>query len=526
MIHHHTKPLFLRAILSILGIIAASLTALVGLAAPANAADGNIRPPFNYGETWNICQGYGGSVSHTGSSHYGIDLTGAGCDNSAAGRQVIAPISGTLAYAYDAPYGNLCVNIAGNRSYTLTHINSTITGSVTAGQPVGTIAAAGQRNNNGMAHLHFQMWASPNCYSTSNSIPFDSAHGTRICGAPNMVPGTTGGQGTWSGTSFTGATCGSSDDPIGTLDVITRVPGGIRAQGWTLDPNNGTNAITAELYSASGSTNTSLGTTTANVYRSDVASNYSSYGGNHGFDATFAVGQGTQTICAYGLNVGAGQNTQLPGCKSVTISGNPHGSFDTITRVPGGIRVQGWSIDPDSGSSIDVAVYSSSTYLGVGTANGYRSDVASLYPEYGGSHGFDVTVPISAGTHNICVYGLNVGQGGNTQISCKSFNVSVNPFGSLDVATRSGSNVNLAGWSIDPDTADPVTVVFYTAANVYLGGGTAANSRTDVGGANPGYGDNHGYNFTLAVPGGAQTICAYGINVGQGGNTQLGCRSI
>ena len=207
--HHHTKPLFLRAILSILGIIAASLTALVGVAAPANAADGNIRPPFNYGETWNICQGYGGSVTHTGTSLYGIDLTGAGCDSSAAGRQVIAPIRGTLAYAYQASYGNLCINITGtSRSYTLTHINSTVTGSVTAGQEVGTVAAAGQRNNNGMAHIHFQIWDSPNCYN-NNSVPFDSAHGTRICGAPNMTPGTTGGQGTWSGTSFTGATCGS-----------------------------------------------------------------------------------------------------------------------------------------------------------------------------------------------------------------------------------------------------------------------------------------------------------------------------
>ncbi len=215
---------------SLLVAFALGLLGVVGLAAPASAATGNILPPFDIGTTWTICRGYD-YASHTGTSEYGIDLTGSGCDNSAAGRTVRAPIDGTVAY-YQVSYGNLCVNTAGGRSYTLTHISSGISsGTVVAGQAVGTVGAAGDYNNNGVAHIHFQIWGSPNCYNNS-VIPFDSTNNTQICGAPDLTPtgGTDGfNNGMWSGTVFTGQSCGSSTNSSstnrigvlgnGTLDV-------------------------------------------------------------------------------------------------------------------------------------------------------------------------------------------------------------------------------------------------------------------------------------------------------------------
>lgn len=192
-------------------MVAAAVTGLAVTAPPAQAAPGNILPPFNVGEQWWICQGYNTTLTHNGTSAYGLDLVGGpACDNSASGRTVRAPLGGTVVY-YQAAYGNLCVNVAGGRSYTLTHINSGITGgSITAGQAVGTVAAAGQRSNNGVAHIHFQMWSTANCYSSSG-IPFDSAHSARICGAPDLtVSGPSGGNGVWSGTSFVGESCDDS----------------------------------------------------------------------------------------------------------------------------------------------------------------------------------------------------------------------------------------------------------------------------------------------------------------------------
>ena len=185
---------------------------VIATSTSAQAATGNIRPPFDIGQTWYICQGYNNpAVTHTGTSAYGLDLVGGpNCNSSAAGRNAVAPVGGTVAY-YQASYGNLCINKTGGGSYTLTHINSSITsGSVSAGQIVGTVAGSGQRGNNGVAHIHFQMWASNGCYGDSG-IPFDSAHGARICGAPDLTPsGPSQGNGTWSGTTISGAACGSS----------------------------------------------------------------------------------------------------------------------------------------------------------------------------------------------------------------------------------------------------------------------------------------------------------------------------
>ncbi len=237
-----------------LGLVLGSLTGLIVASTPAAAADGNILPPFSTGETWSVCEGYNHGT-HTGTSAYGLDLvknSSGSCDNSSSGATVKAPIDGTV-YYYQASYGNLCVNIAGGRSYTLTHINSSITsGSVTAGQTVGTVFAAQPDpnlppHNNNVAHIHFQMWSAPGCYNSS-VMPFDSADGARICGAPDMTSsGPSGGNGTWSGTPFTGQNCGSSytgdRHPVaftaadGSLNVFANSSGDLYQNVWS--PSSG-----------------------------------------------------------------------------------------------------------------------------------------------------------------------------------------------------------------------------------------------------------------------------------------------
>lgn len=213
-----------RATLVTLSLVLGGTAGLADTATPASAATGNILPPFPTGETWSVCQGYNHGT-HTGTSAYGLDLVknGSGsCDNSSAGATVKAPIDGSV-YYYQASYGNLCINIAGGRSYTLTHITSSITsGSVTAGQTVGSVGSAGTYNNNGVAHIHFQMWSAPGCYNGS-VMPFDTADGARICGAPDMTSsGPSSGNGTWSGTAFTGSTCGSPPPPPPTQFIVQR----------------------------------------------------------------------------------------------------------------------------------------------------------------------------------------------------------------------------------------------------------------------------------------------------------------
>ena len=186
-------------------------------ASQASAATGDIRSPFPVGERWYVYQGYN-SGTHAGG--YGLDLTLSTSTTSTSGRTVVAPASGTILY-YQSAYGNVCVNTQDGRSYTLTHINPSVTsGSVTAGQTMGTVAPAGQKNNNNVAHLHFGYWQGPGCYGQSPEIPLDSSHRARMCGAPDMTPsGPSTGNGTWSGTYITAATCGSTPSP--TTDSLT-----------------------------------------------------------------------------------------------------------------------------------------------------------------------------------------------------------------------------------------------------------------------------------------------------------------
>jgi hypothetical protein len=66
------------------------------------------------------------------------------------------------------------------------------------------------------------MWSSPGCYGDAG-IPFDSAHGTRICGAPDLTASGPNGynNGTWSGTSFTGEACDGTSASNGSYIVAS-----------------------------------------------------------------------------------------------------------------------------------------------------------------------------------------------------------------------------------------------------------------------------------------------------------------
>ena len=108
----------------------------------------------------------------------------------------------------------------------------------------------------------------------------------------------------------------------------------------------------------------------------------------------------------------------------------------------------------------------------------------------------------------------------------RGFCGNVNPEGSFDAVTQDqAGKVRVAGWAFDGDTTDPIQVHIYVGA---VGTAITANgTRTDVGLAYPGMGDNHGFIAEVPAPTGNQTVCAYGINVGGGTtNVLLGCKNI
>lgn len=308
-----------------------------------------------------------------------------------------------------------------------------------------------------------------------------------------------------------------SNAPFGSYDGLNLAPGGARITGWTIDPST-TDPIAAHVY-IDGAGAAIL---QANQNRPDVGAAYPAYGPSHGFDGVVPVPSGPHTVCVYG--VGA-IHSALLGCKSITVTSNPIGSIDFASAMSGMIDVSGWALDPDTAGAIDVHVYIDGVGKAVLRADRNRPDVASAYPNYGADHGYEASIPVAEGTRRLCLYAINVGSGGNALLGCRDLVVRQTPFGSVDGVTRSGANIQVTGWAIDPNTTSPIAV------HIYIDGAgaailTASANRPDVGAAYPTYGPDHGFDVTVTSTTAHHTVCAYAINVGPGSNALLGCRSV
>ena len=288
-------------------------------------------------------------------------------------------------------------------------------------------------------------------------------------------------------------------NPVGAIAGITQIPNHVQVDGLATDPDS-IGPINVTL-TADGS---SLGTLTANL---------ASHNG-HGFLGTYSVPNGTHTFCAVGINVGAGSNASL-GCVTATLNFNPRGPLDAVNRVPGGFQAVGGALDPDTAGPIKVMVNVDGKTVGTVSAN------AALHH----GHGFYASYPITQGSHQICVVGINVGAGANAQIGCQTVSLNFNPVGALGAAVRvSGStSITATGWVLDPDTASP-SKVSITVDGTTAWTGSAAAGATAIPSTWVAYGTDHGFSVTVPATDGEHKVCAVALNLAQGtGNTQLGC---
>jgi hypothetical protein len=100
-----------------------------------------------------------------------------------------------------------------------------------------------------------------------------------------------------------------------------------------------------------------------------------------------------------------------------TGAGTPRGNLDNVVAVPGGVKLRGWAWD--SNTTAPVAV--NATVGGATTqvlANGPRPDVERALPDAGSARGFETTIAVAEGTHDVCVTLLNVGPGSDKQYPC------------------------------------------------------------------------------------------------------------
>jgi hypothetical protein len=312
--------------------------------------------------------------------------------------------------------------------------------------------------------------------------------------------------------------------PTGSVDSAVQTVEGLVVTGWALDPD--TAASSAVDVAIDGGTPVE---TRANLSRTDVAASYPALGALHGYRVVLpGLAAGTHQLCVTLLNVSGspGSPTAIP-CTTVTVRHNPAGVAPVLGRSGNAVTASGWAVDPDSTDPIETHVYVDGLFVSKVVASAVRSDIAAPWNGYGTAHGWTASLDLAAGTHKVCVYGINVGTGSNALLGCTSTVVKHSPFGNLTSVTRRSDGLAVYGWAIDPDTTSGVTVrITFDGKQVRLLG--AVLSRADVGSAYPDYGPKHGF-ATLLHPGrGRHTICAGADNVtGTPGTAAgLGCRTL
>jgi hypothetical protein len=190
---------------------------------------------------------------------------------------------------------------------------------------------------------------------------------------------------------------------------------------------------------------------------------------------------------------------------------------EALGSTPTTVRVEGWALDRETDDPIDVHVYVDGRGSGIFYADLSRPDVEQLMGA-GARHGFDITVPVTPGQHEICLAAINVGEGQNTW-SCQAFHTPTgSPFGNVESATVVGRDLVVTGWAIDPDVASSIGVHAYINGSTWGGSTVADLQRTDVGRVHSGYGNAHGFTLTVPMPVGTNDVSVAFVNVGGGQN--------
>lgn len=303
--------------------------------------------------------------------------------------------------------------------------------------------------------------------------------------------------------------------PVGVVDAVTGGTNSVRVAGWAFDRDT-SGPIPVHVYVGAVGTAISTGGS-----RPDVAAVFPGVAGTTGYDAVVPSGIGPQRVCVYAIDVGGGPGNVLLGCRDVVVTGTPQGSLDVVTGRPGTIEVGGWSFLPGDPSSVAI-VSVDGEVRGTFARTVARPDVVRAVVGADAASGFSGTVAASAGRRTVC---LTTGTAPLGRLGCRVVDLpGGSPVGVIDSLTGVPGGVVVSGWAIDPDVASPIAVHVYVDG---VGSAVVADrSRPDLTVVFPAYGDAHGFSARLTSRGGRVTVCAYGINVGLGAHSSLGCRTV
>jgi hypothetical protein len=245
------------------------------------------------------------------------------------------------------------------------------------------------------------------------------------------------------------------DVPVGTVDTVRQQPGGLSLGGWAIDAFS-TAPDTVRMYVDGRYTMA----TVASVSRPSLLSSYPNMGASHGFTAFVPVPAGKHTVCGYVINPRHATNLALR-CSTFTRIVNPIGVSSGIARVgiTNSISVSGWALDSDSAGTVTIRVTSDGKVLQNIPANVAYPSIATVWPAYGGNHGFSSNLTLNAGEHTVCTTAINIGQGISTVLGCAKILTSGEgaPAVPASVTAWAGSKSVTIGWVAPRSDNAPIT---------------------------------------------------------------------
>lgn len=209
---------------------------------------------------------------------------------------------------------------------------------------------------------------------------------------------------------------------------------------------------------------------------------------------------------------------------------------DAILGTVDGARVQGtevtvlgWVTTPfDPGFGREVQVGTPRFDVSTMARTVERWDVAAVHPEYGTRTGFEATLSLPRGVHELCVRVLVSTNSFPWQsLGCTTAVVPASSMlGSLDGVAPTSGGVSIQGWALQSAEVDPVAVHAYVDGR-WSGAYVADQLRPDVGWTYPREGPLHGFEAVVPTDAGPHTVCVHAISrYADETNPLLGCQGV
>src|SRR5256885_1352226 len=112
----------------------------------------------------------------------------------------------------------------------------------------------------------------------------------------------------------------------------------------------------------------------------------------------------------------AGTDNTTLGCRSFPVTGTriavPQGHVDALTVTPGLVRFQGWTGDGDAPDVTPLRPIIDGTAFALFVPTFPRDDARTAFPGLQNASGFDATLAMLPGSHQVCFYAGNDGRNG------------------------------------------------------------------------------------------------------------------